>query len=146
MSEAYSKETQLGRLWNCREGNEGCTRGAPCRPCLGRRNRRKGLAKQRKARKALGVPDSRFHGQLGNEENWRGIFRAEVKAGQQVKAMTTRFLMAEKQSDANKAIGDSRPFAFVAMPDGTSDGLVCVRLSVWRTTVVPALNEHWGVT
>jgi len=144
MSEPYSKETQLARVWTCKDGNEGCTRSQPCRPCLGRRNRRKGMAKQRVARKALGVPDTRFHGQLANEENWRGIFRGEVKAGQQVKAMTTRFLAAEKQSDQNKAIGDTRPFAFVAMPDGSTDGLVCVRLSVWRQTVVPALLEHWG--
>lgn len=127
--------------WRCRVGAEGCTRDKPCPSCLGRRNRRSGLVKQRTARKRLGVPDAKFHGQLGNEESWRGVLRAEVKSGAQVKAMATRYLAAEKQAEANRAIGDLRPFCFVAMPSGMSDGLVCVRLSVWEKVIVPCLSD-----
>ncbi len=92
-------------VWVCPKEVETCSRTAPCPSCQGRRNRRSGLKKQRVARKQLGVPDSRFHGQLGNEENWRDPnFRDEIKSGQQVKALTSRFLEAEAQSAANRAV------------------------------------------
>jgi hypothetical protein len=108
-------------------------RGCACRSCIGRRNRRKGLRKQRIARKVLGVPDARFHGQLANEENWRANWRVEVKSGAQVGPIATRFLAAERQADANKAIGDPRPFMMVAMPDDWgSEGIVLIRLSDLR--------------
>ncbi len=143
--EPLTKEVQVGRVWTCGGGRnaapESCTRKEPCPPCRNRRNRRKGLTKQRKARKALGVPTGRFHGQNGNEENWRACFRAEVKAGKQVESLTARFLAAEKQSDGNRAMGDNRPFLFVAMPDGSSDGVVAMRLSSWREWIVPLLEE-----
>lgn len=92
------------------------------------------MAKQRKARKALGVPDPKFHGALANEENWLAYWaRVEVKSGAQVRAVATRFLGAETQSDGNKSIGDPRPFIFVAMPEGWgSEGLVVMRLSAFR--------------
>ncbi len=128
----YSKEQQTGRVWACPKGDEACTRREPCRSCLGRRNRRSGLKKQRVARRQLGVPDARFSGQNGQEEAWRGEWRVEVKSGKQVESLTDRFLAAEAQSEASKAIGDCRPFMFVAMPSGMSDGLVAVRLSDWR--------------
>jgi hypothetical protein len=132
------KESQ--RPWVCQKENPDCTRTKPCRSCLGRRSRRGGLAKQRTARKQLAVPDSRFHGQNGNEENWRGPFRVEVKSGLQVKALASRFLDAEAQSWENKAVGDVRPFLFVAMPQQWgSEGLVAIRLSTWQTCVAPYL-------
>ncbi len=57
-------------------------RGCACRVCMGRRNRRGGLAKQRVARKALGVGSSKFGD--ANEENWRDrYFANEVKSGKQ---------------------------------------------------------------
>ncbi len=128
-------------VWTCPKADPACTRTAPCPSCRGRRNRRSGLTKQRVARKQLGVPDSRFRGQNGNEENWHGVFRAECKSGQQVKALATRFLAAEAQSESAKAVGDPRPFAFVAMPTGMGgEGLVCVRLSVWNSLIVPVLS------
>lgn len=137
----FPKEKQLGRPWTCPLEVEGCVRSAPCPSCLGRRNRRSGLKKQREARKRLGVPDAKFHGQNGNEENWRGVFRVEVKSGQQVKALATRFLEAEKQSDGNKAVGDPRAFLFVAMPAGMSnEGIVALRLSVWESQIAPVLG------
>ncbi len=127
--------------WACPKQVVSCTRGTPCPSCLGRRNRRGGLRKQREARKQMGVPQARFRGQDAQEENWAGVFRCEVKAGQQVKAMTSRFLAAEAQSDANKRIGDPRPFAFIAMPTNMgAEGLVCVRLSVWSSYIMPSLS------
>lgn len=142
------KSAQSGRVWNCRHKlgpQPDCTYTTPCPACRGARNRRKGQKAQREARKALGVPTSKYASQNGHEENWRGCFRVEVKAGQQVSAMTTRFLAAEAQSNAAKSEGDARPFLFFARPDGMSDGLVCVRASVWLTHIAPLIDEYGGV-
>lgn len=130
----YSKETQTGRVWTCPKADPDCTRKVPCHSCLGRRNRRKGKVKQREARKALGIAPPRA-GMAANEEEWRDSrLRWEVKSGMQVKSLCARFLAAELQSDRAKAIGDPRPFAFVAMGPGMgSEGVVAVRLSVWKT-------------
>jgi len=92
------------------------------------------MTKQRAARKALealsGSEAARFVGQLGNEEAWSGLpVRVEVKSGAQVGPVWTRFLAAEIQAHQSKAVGDLRPFVFVAMGRGTTDGLVVVRLS-----------------
>jgi len=103
-------------------------------------NRRKGQRKQREARKtlekALKVESSaRYAGLTANEESWRLAYRVEVKAGKQVGPIETRYLAAENQSTMNqknpKAVGDTRPFVFIAMPDGWgTEGLVIFRLSV----------------
>lgn len=137
----FSKQAQVGRSWNCRAESPGCTRKAPCRSCLGRRNRRSGLAKQRAARKALGVPASRVASAASNEENWRHVFRWEVKSGQLARSAATRYLEAEAQGQANKAEGDPRPFAMILMPKGWgNEGLVLMRLSTWRGHVAPELE------
>lgn len=134
------------RVWNCRKGVETCTYKKPCPSCLGRRNRRSGLKKQREARKALGIPPAKVASVLSNEEGWRDPhFRDEVKSGAQTKPAATRFLAAEKQADANKAIGDFRDFRHVLMPpDWGSEGLVQVRLSTWRKIIRPALDAYWS--
>lgn len=118
-----SKEQQTGRVWVCKAGNEPCTRKEPCRSCLGRRNRRSGMTKQREARKSLealtGAQAARFSGQLGNEESWHGLpFRVEVKSGGVAKPVQTFYDNCEAQSTQNHAIGDRRPFIAVAMPKG----------------------------
>jgi hypothetical protein len=122
-----------GKVWTCRRDEPGCTRTKPCRACLGARNQRKGKVKQRAGRKVLEAvsetPASRFVGALGNEETWRLPVRVECKAGAQVKTMFTKYLAAEAQAEASRASGDARPFVMVAMPPGTTDGLVVVRLS-----------------
>lgn len=101
-------------------------------------NRRKGMKKQRSARKVLeevaGVESAaRYSSLTSNEESWRLPVRVEVKAGKQVGPIETRFTKAEDQSERNthspRAVGDTRPFVMVAMPDGWSDGLVICRLS-----------------
>lgn len=150
MTDLHRDEVQTfpkqGRVWNCRKDDPACTYDKPCRSCLGRRNRRSGLAKQRVARKALGIPDAKVASVLSNEEGWRDPhFRDEVKSGAQTKPAATRFLAAEKQADANKAVGDFRDFRHVLMPpDWGAEGLVQVRLSVWTKVIRPALLAYWG--
>ena len=105
-------------------------------------NKNKGRRKQNLARKKLRIPDTKFRSQMGNEESWQGEVRVEVKAGKQVQTLWTKYKKAKEQSDANTRIGDTRPFMFVAMPDGTSNGLVVVELDK-LDEVVFALLETW---
>lgn len=139
-----TKEEQAGRVWNCKVDNDDCTRAKPCRSCLGRRNRRSGLAKQRQARKALevvtGKEAARFASLTSNEESWVLPLRVEVKSGAIAGPVDTKCRESEKQSGQNKRIGDVRPFAAVFMPKGTSDGWFCCRLSELGR-VVEALVE-----
>jgi hypothetical protein len=102
----------------------GHIRMCTCPRCTGKRNRAKGDSKARQARKALGIAGVNSR----HEEVWGGNLRVEVKAGAQVNPIWTRFKNAEEQSEAARAIGDNRPFAMVAMPDGMKDGLVIIRL------------------
>ena len=109
-----------------RDGNrrvKGC--GDPV--ARGKRNRTKGDSKARKARKKLGLVAT-GHQSSRHEEDWTGRFRVEVKAGAQVQPIATRFFAARAQSTAAKRLGDIRPFAMIAMPDGTSDGIVLMTL------------------
>lgn len=102
----------------------------------GRINKQKGHRKQSLARKALEElfgAEALFHGRKANEEAWTHLpVRVEVKAGAQVKPIETRFLAAEKQATTAKATGDPRPFVFIAMPDGMTDGLFVCRLSTLK--------------
>jgi hypothetical protein len=93
----------------------------------GKRNRTKGDNKARQARKKLGLSATGNAG-TRHEEHWGGMFRVEVKAGAQVGPIATRFQSAKYQSDASKALGDIRPFAMIAMPDGSKDGIVLMTL------------------
>lgn len=103
----------------------------------GKRNRSKGDAKARRARKALGIAGANTR----HEEHWGGAFRIEVKAGKQVEPVWTRFRSAEQQSEQHRAIGDPRPFLLVAMPDGTGEGLIVGRLSELGA-ILRLLNEE----
>jgi len=105
-------------------------------------NKNKGRRKQNLARKKLKIPDTKFRSQMGNEESWKGEVRVEVKAGKQVQTLWTKYLKAKEQSDTNTSIGDTRPFLFVAMPDGTSNGLVVMELDKLEE-IVFALIETW---
>ena len=114
------------RPWVCKKEDPDCTRKVPCRSCLGRRSRRSGMTKQRAAKKTLerltGTEAGRYSSQTGNEENWRLSIRAEVKSGKQVEPVRRKYEDARGQSDASKAVGDPRPFVFVAVPDGWPAG------------------------
>ena len=104
---------------------EGHIRGCNCPRCRGKRNRAKGDAKARKARKALGIPGVMSR----HEEHFGGRVRVEMKAGAQVGPIQTRFELARLQSEAARPLGDNRRFMMIAMPDNTSDGIVLMRLS-----------------
>lgn len=118
-------------------------RGCVCRRCIGSNNRKSGLNKQRVARRAIGIPDTARGSALSDEENWRhSSFRCEVKSGQLARSVATQYLKAQKQADANKAIGDARPLLFLLMPaEWGQEGLAVVRLSTWTKTVRPLLAE-----
>lgn len=123
-TEGCPKYGTLGRP--ARDGNrriKGC--GDPV--ARGKRNRTKGDSKARRARKKLGLAATGNAG-TRHEEHWGGLFRVEVKAGAQVGPIFTRFLAARAQSEASKSLGDIRPFAMIAMPDGSSDGIVLMGL------------------
>ncbi len=125
--------------------NQRHVRGCVCNRCRGARNRRKGLSKQRTARKQLGVGASHKFGD-GNEERWQSMFANEVKAGKQIQPAVTAWLRIEQQVLSNAPdFGNRRkPTRAVLMPDGWSDGLVMVRLSVWAEIIAPALEAFYG--
>ena len=104
----------------------------------GRRSRNKGMRKQNEARKQLRIPNARFRSNMGNEENWRGEIRFEVKAGKQVQSIWNKFLDMESQSDKNLSdFGtQSKPFVGILTPDGTTDGLVMFRIKDIENVVV----------
>lgn len=106
----------------------------------GRRNRAKGDSKARRARKRLGLGGHLTR----HEENWGGYFRTEIKAGAQVGPIATRFQLAKAQSDASKALGDIRPFIMVAMPDGTTKGIVLMDLEEFAEIASILTEENRG--
>jgi hypothetical protein len=101
------------RPWRCRKDDPTCNRSYPCASCLGARNKNKGQQKQRLARRALetlfAAPPPRYRTQTSNEETWYHLpVLAEVKSGQQVLPLWTRFLVAEVgENDADGR--DRRP-------------------------------------
>lgn len=116
-----------------------------CAKCRGRRNRAKGKRAERDMRKRVGVTvATTMHAAIGEEAWSHPVFRDECKAGAQVGPIATRFLLAEKQAEQNKRIGDNRAFRYLARPDGMPGGLVCLRGDVWDQIVEPALREHYG--
>lgn len=119
-----------------RPGRDGKRRVKGCndKVAMGKRNRTKGLAKQRVARKKLGLASTGFSNS-SNEEDWTGVFRVECKAGAQVGPIATRFNQARLQSLAAKSLGDLRPFCMLAMPDGSRDGIVLMSLSEFAELV-----------
>jgi len=125
----------------------GHIRDCACAQCRGKRNRVKGLKKQRDARKRLGVAPSNKFGD-SNEENWQDVmFANECKAGKQIQAAVNAWLRIEAQVLSNDTAVGSRhkPCRAILMPDGWGkDGLVMVRLSTWEDLVRPALEGFYG--
>lgn len=146
--EDLSKEAQLARSPGgnryCEEtGQRVLKRNCTGPKCRGARNRRKGQRKQREVRKALALRDEKWAGRTGNEETWNASnLRFEVKAGKQVQPVATRYVAARAQADAARAVGDFRPFVFVAAPDG-SQPLIVVRADELQA-VVAAFIEEWA--
>jgi hypothetical protein len=116
------------------EGPEAVTENPNSR--RGRLNKQKGHRKQAIVRKLLEdifEAEPLLHAHKSEESHWHHLpIRLEVKAGQQVGPIATRYLKAEEQAEAAKAADDTRPFFFVAMPDKMSDGLIICRLSTLK--------------
>ena len=55
-------------------------------------NRSNGRNKQMRAKEMLGVPERKFGGKSSDEEHWNSEVRFEVKSGNQVEPIATRFL------------------------------------------------------
>jgi len=132
-----------------RPGRDGKRRVRGCGDPVarGKNNRRKGLKKQRDARKRLGVAPSNKFGD-SNEENWQGSFFAnECKAGKQIQAAVNAWLRIEAQILSNDVAVGSRhkPARAVLMPNGWGkEGLVMIRLSAWEDIVAPAMLAFYG--
>jgi hypothetical protein len=91
----------------------------------------------------LNLKDEQWRPRTGNEETWNASnLRFEVKSGKQVEPIATRYVAARNQSDAARAVGDVRPFCFVAAPDGSAP-LVLVRADE-LPAVVAAFVEEWS--
>lgn len=141
----FSKEAQVGQERYCDESGESVLRRNCNGPsCRGRRNRRKGKRGQTVARKALMLSNEQWSGRQANEETWTSALRVEVKAGGRVaNPVQLRYDQMREQSDAAKAIGDTRPFAACVKADGHSDVIVMIRGSD-LPNVVAALLDEWS--
>jgi hypothetical protein len=104
-------------------------RRCPCRQCIGRRSKRTGGKAQRTARKLLAVPVTNGI-KTGHEEHAGGLVRFEAKSGAQIRPLVTAFTKAEMQSEAARAIGDTRPTVVMALlqPEG-KEAIVAFRAS-----------------
>lgn len=92
---------------------------------VGKRNRTKGDAKARQARKRLRLTGANTR----HEEHLGGVARFESKAGAKDGAnkVWTAYRNARAQSEAARAIGDIRPFVAAFCPDGTSHMIFAIR-------------------
>ena len=103
-----------------------------------------GRKAQDRAKKLLGVPDSKL-GKDSDEEFWNtGKLRLEVKSGKQVSSTMTLFTKAETQSWEYELTKDNPKelFGLMAMPDGTRDGLFICRLTDIKQVMVE-LEKIW---
>lgn len=123
-------------VWNCRKDDAACTRKQPCNSCRGARNRRKGKRRQNGTLRVFeDVCDVRatWAGKRANEETYDHLpIRNENKAGHAggANAVGRHYLASEGQSEANRAIGDLRPFLATFSPDGMGDDLFVGRMSL----------------
>ena len=107
-------------------------------------NRVEGRASQDRAKKLLGIPDSKL-GKDSDEEFWNsGNLRLEVKSGKQVSNTFSLFEKAETQSWDYEVSKDNPKelFSLMVMPNGTRDGLFICRLSQIEE-IVNELKAIW---
>jgi hypothetical protein len=50
-------------------------------------------------------------------------------------------MAAHAQSNASKSLGDVRPFAMIAMPDGLSDGIVLMTLEEFAELIMVVVDN-----
>jgi hypothetical protein len=84
----------------------------------------------------------------GHEEHASGLVRFEAKSGAQIRPLVTAFTKAEAQSEAARAVGDTRPTVVMALlqPEG-KEAIVAFRArseDQMRVTVA-ALATQLGI-
>lgn len=127
----YPKSAQVG---NSPGGNPVCdTTGlrrseCSCPKCTGHKNRKGGLAAQRKSGRQLAKGMNRAPGRLNNEETTDWPIRWEHKSGAVGKPVGTFYLNTLAQADAATAIGSRYPFVGVAYPNGFDGGLAVLKV------------------
>lgn len=119
-----------------------CVRGCRCKSCLGRRSRREGQRRQRRAQKVLNIEGTALG--ANHEENWRGAVRVEVKSQGFAKPVLTKYALMAAQSEASRPIGDNRPFVAIVEPPGVTFGIVMFRTDKIEETVT-ALAQQIGL-
>lgn len=103
-----------------------------------------GRKAQDRAKKMLGVPDSKLN-KDSDEEHWNTKnLRLEVKSGKQVNSIMSLFEKAETQSWEYELSTDNPKelFSLLSMPEGTQDGLFICRLSLIKEVVLE-LQQMW---
>lgn len=127
--QAYPKSAQVG---NSPGGNPVCdTSGlrrseCSCPRCTGHKNRKGGLAKQRKSGRQLAAGMGRAPGRLNNEETTNWPIRWEAKSGAVAQKVWAFYLQCEFQADAATPIGSKYPLVAVA------DGLAVLKVDDFR--------------
>lgn len=114
-------------------------RGCDDPAARGRRNRTKGDAKARRARKGLRIAGANTR----HEELWAGAVLTEMKAGGKAKTVQTAYENARQQSDAARPIGKIDPFVAGFCPDNTRHTYYVIRDDDIEAAVF-ALAEMWG--
>jgi hypothetical protein len=118
--------------------------GCKCRQCQGKRNKTMGAKSQRRGKKKLGlVSAGSIH--TGHEENDSGWVRWENKYGASFTGpVFTAYAKAEAQSEAQRPIGDLRPFIFRSENARARYGLITFRDDRLEETV-EALARQLGL-
>jgi hypothetical protein len=101
----------------------------PCRSCIAKRNRTRGLSKQRIVFDILEIP-VKFRGQRSNEELWGESpyfpdVKFEVKSGKMPALITNAIIQSQL---AHKSIGSNATYAVALMPEGSQDPWVVMPL------------------
>lgn len=126
-----------------RDGTRCVARLCVCKRCLGRSNRKRGLAKQRAATRKLGLSHGQYAGT--HEEALSGPVRTEHKAtARSAGPVATAYELTRAQADAAKSYGDIRVFVASFTPPGSSRCYFVVRDDDLEPFVV-ALAEAWGL-
>lgn len=119
------------------------TRGCPCRPCIGRRSRRKGKEAQRRVLKRLAEAEgtqARFWSQFSHEESASlARWQVEVKKGRSIPVFLAR---AFAQARSARAIGTGRKVLVVLEPEGTREAIACLSL-VDLLELADAAHRYW---
>lgn len=104
----------------------GHVKGCPCISCRNRNNRRRGLRKQSRAARTLGLVTGKFAS--SDEETMTGHLLFEHKAtAREAGPVATAYERCRAQAMAAKAIGDTRCFVASFTPPGSSHMYTTIR-------------------